>query len=123
MIYFIISVVVAIVIGGAAYLISSVFTKNQIVRQWVFVGVGVVTLISTCTRSSDTDKDCSNFGSYEQGYAAGEISKMTSTDQNCDIWAEKYNYGTGRDMLTASECFCQGFYDALYKGHNRYTKE
>lgn len=38
MIYFIISLVVALVIGGGAYLISALFTRNQVVRQWSMDG-------------------------------------------------------------------------------------
>ncbi len=60
----------------------------------------------------NTNINCStNSGAYSMGYSAGSLCKAMGDYSSCELYVQKYNYATGRNILEASECYCEGFED------------
>lgn len=57
--------------------------------------------------------DCSNKSDYHEGYASGELALTVGGKKECKDFVEDYNYRIGRDVLNATDCFCEGFKDRL----------
>lgn len=71
--------------------------------------------------SSSESIDCSSqSSSYEQGYASGETAKMLGDYSGCHSYVSDYNEGIGRNVLDASDCFCQGYEDGKSGKPKRY---
>ena len=69
----------------------------------------------------NTNIDCStNSGAYSMGYSAGSLCKAMGDYSSCEGYVQKYNYATGRNMLEASECYCEGFEDGKEGNPKKY---
>jgi hypothetical protein len=72
-------------------------------------------------KESQKTTDCSNSkGSYSSGYAAGKLCKLMGDYSSCESFVEKYNYETGRNILSANECYCEGFNDGKSGNPEKY---
>jgi len=74
-------------------------------------------LKSSKLNSSPTkaQRDCSN-STYKEGYSSGKLSRSLGGTSSCQKYVSDYNYNLGRDVLTADDCFCEGFDDG-YQGN------
>ncbi len=71
--------------------------------------------------SVSAPRDCSNAtGAYSSGYSSGKTSRMLGGSSSGKSYADKYNYDLGRDVLTADDCFCEGFDDGYYDRPEKY---
>lgn len=72
-------------------------------------------------KESQKTTDCSNSkGSYSSGYAAGKLCKLLGDYSSCESYVEKYNYETGRNILSTNECYCEGFNDGKSGNPEKY---
>ena len=56
--------------------------------------------------------DCANRnGDYKSGYSSGKLVALMGESSSCESYVAKTNTATGRDIMSASECFCSGFND------------
>lgn len=56
--------------------------------------------------------------SYSEGYASGQLLRNFGGSGSCQSYVNSYNEKLGRDVLTANDCFCQGF-DNGYLGKSK----
>jgi hypothetical protein len=77
------------------------------------------------SNSSDNNQsslDCSkNTSEYSSGYASGKLVKMMGDSETCEGFVRKTNEGTGRNMYSATDCFCEGFNDGKNGESEKYT--
>jgi hypothetical protein len=90
--------------------------------------VGVFLFFAFGSEKSNTDKvsnkttDCSNSkGAYNSGYSSGSLCRAMSDYSSCESFVQKYNYETGRDILVASDCYCEGFNDGKDGNPKKYN--
>jgi len=53
--------------------------------------------------------------SYSSGYASGQLSRNLGGSSSCESYVNSYNEQLGRNVMSAGDCFCQGFDDG-YSG-------
>lgn len=58
--------------------------------------------ITDCSKSPDD---------YHDGYSVGKLCKIMGDRSSCETFVDDYNYKTGRNILYASDCYCEGFND------------
>jgi|LauGreDrversion2_5_1035112.scaffolds.fasta_scaffold65735_1 hypothetical protein len=66
------------------------------------------------SKETETNKtiDCSaSKDAYSSGYSAGSLCKVMGDPSSCESYVNSYNYETGRNILVASDCYCEGFND------------
>ena len=77
--------------------------------------------ILSLSLSSCSSVDCSKSkDSYESGYSSGKLAKLTGGYGSCSDFVDSYNYQTGRNTLTATDCFCEGYDDGLNGNPEKY---
>jgi hypothetical protein len=131
-----------IILGAGTGLIASIFiaitTLNKadgtkLDRTFSFIALGLSAIAifvyfswgsdlnSSSDSSSSNSVDCSNStGAYEQGFASGETARMLGDYSSCSSYVEDYNYQTGRNILSASDCFCEGYNDGKNGEDSKY---
>jgi hypothetical protein len=67
--------------------------------------------ITDCSKSPDD---------YHDGYSAGKLCKIMGDRSSCETFVDDYNYKTGRDILYASDCYCEGFSDGQSGATEKY---
>lgn len=73
---------------------------------------------------SNNTVDCSNYkGQYSSGYSSGSMCSVMGDYSSCESFVEKYNYETGRDILEASDCYCEGFNDGKDGKTKKYSSD
>lgn len=131
-----------IILGAGTGLIASIFIAITILnkadgtkldRTFSFIALGLSAIAifvyfswgsdlnSSSDSSSSNSVDCSNStGAYEQGFASGKTARMLGDYSSCSSYVEDYNYQTGRNILSASDCFCEGYNDGKNGEDSKY---
>lgn len=93
-----------------------------IVGFFLFLALG--SSDSKSDEKSKTIKDCSNQKyAYSSGYSSGRLCKLMGDYSSCESFVEKYNYETGRNILSASDCYCEGFNDGKDGNPEKYNSD
>lgn len=85
-------IVVVFLVFWGAYHLSKGKSKKEIVK------------VSTCKGSKE----------YNDGLSYGETARLYGGGGTCEMLVKDYNFATGREILKATECFCEGYNDGLY---------
>jgi len=79
----------------------------------IFIGIAVL-LWFTGSAVLHSSKNCDdNQFEYQDGFAAGKLTKIMGGFGSCKDYVKSYNYETGRNTLHATDCYCEGFKDGL----------
>lgn len=71
--------------------------------------------------NSCSPPNCANNKSeYQEGYAAGKLTKTMGGAGSCSEYVNSYNEQTGRNTMHATDCFCNGFEDGLNGNNAKY---
>lgn len=82
--------------------------------------------------SSTTDNDLINSNSidcsskvslYNNGYAAGQLTMTLGGTTDCSSFIEETNFSMGQNVYQTSECFCEGFNNAIKGINSKYKTE
>lgn len=95
--------------------------STLIVGAFLFLAFGSDESDSTSTSTSSKEVDCSNSkDSYNSGYSMGSLCRTMGDYSSCESFVNSYNYETGRNILVASDCYCEGFDDGADGNENKY---
>lgn len=93
------------------------FGSTLIVGAFLFLAFGSDE--SKTDQKSNNTVDCSSDkGAYTSGYSSG-----SAFGGDCESFVQKYNYETGRNILVASECYCEGFKDGNDGKSEKYSSD
>lgn len=100
-------------------------TKLDRIFSFIALGLSAIAIfvyfMGFSDSSSNTPLDCSNSkGAYENGFASGKTARMLGNYSSCSSYVEDYNYQTGRNILSASDCFCEGYNDGKNGEESKY---
>jgi hypothetical protein len=107
-------------------------TSQQIIGGFVAIVFGFIIWVyitiqndkkeeAASSAARNISNDCSNAkGSYASGYASGKTSGLMGGTSSCQTYVNDYNYNTGRDILNADDCFCEGFKDGYNDKPEKY---
>lgn len=74
-------------------------------------------------KSSNNQKtECMN-DSYSSGYDAGKLTLIMQSTGTCEDFVNGYNQKTGRNILKADKCYCEGFYDGVAGVNKKYSSK
>lgn len=77
-------------------------------------GLIYIVSLSFFLLASCSSPNCENNKSeYQEGYAAGKLTKTMGGAGSCRDYVNSYNEQTGRNTMHATDCFCDGFEDGL----------
>ena len=97
---------------------SKIVATGLIIALFIFIAYGS----EDSKNSQKASIDCSHNSSYGEGYSSGSLVKMVGGPSTCESYVEKYNYETGRNILSASDCFCEGFQDGINGDPKKYSE-
>lgn len=93
-----------------------------VVSAFLFLGFGSDK--SKNNEENDKNVDCSNKEyAYSSGYASGSLCRTMGDYSSCESFVRQYNYNIGRDVLAASECYCEGFNDGKEGRPQKYNAD
>jgi hypothetical protein len=97
-----------------------IFGSTLIVGIFLFLAFGSDD--SKSNQEITSSVDCSgNKDAYAYGYKIGTMCKTMGDHSSCEGYVQKYNYSTGRDILVANDCFCDGFNDGKEGNPKKYS--
>jgi len=74
-------------------------------------------------RNNNNEKnECLN-DSYASGYEAGKLTLIMQSTGTCEDYVNSYNYNTGRNVLKADKCYCEGFNDGSIGSEKKYSSK
>lgn len=80
---------------------------KQILNSMVLIAS--LLIIASCSSTN-----CENSKSeYQNGYASGKTVKLMGGSGSCSSYVNSFNDQTGRNTMSATDCFCEGYNDGL----------
>lgn len=102
--------------------IFKLINSTLIVVLFLFLAFG-----SDESKNENDQKETSNCENskdeYASGYSSGILCKAMGDYSSCESFVRNCNYETGRDILTASDCYCEGFDDGKDGNPKKYNTE
>jgi TonB family protein len=102
--------------------IIKLINSTLIVMLFLFLAFG-----SDESKTKNDQKETSNCENskdeYASGYSSGILCKAMGDYSSCESFVRNYNYETGRDILTASDCYCEGFDDGKDGNPKKYNSD
>lgn len=96
--------------------------KMTKIPKYILIGVvaiGLIWIIGRSTFSSSSNCENNQY-EYQEGYAAGKLTRTMGGSGSCSEYVNSYNYQTGRNTMHATDCFCDGFEDGLNGRSSKY---
>lgn len=72
--------------------------------------------------SNNQKSECLN-DSYSSGYDAGKLTLIMQSTGTCEDFVNGYNQKTGRNILKADKCYCEGFNDGAVGVEKKYSNK
>ena len=135
------------VVGGSSFLCGLIFAITVLNKidatklDRIFASIGLILSVisviifinwkplesskssNSKSESGQISLDCSNSTSeYSSGYSSGKLVKMMGDSETCEGFVRKTNEGTGRDVYSATDCFCEGFNDGKNGESEKYIE-
>jgi protein TonB len=102
--------------------IIKLINSTLIVVLFLFLAFG-----SDESKTKNDQKETSNCENskdeYTSGYSSGILCKAMGDYSSCESFVRNCNYETGRDILTASDCYCEGFDDGKVGNPKKYNSD
>ncbi len=92
------------------------------VSSTLVIGLFLFFAFGSGESKEEAKTDCSlQNDAYSNGYSSGKMCRQLNDYSSCESFIEQYNNGVGRNVLVASECYCEGFNDGKNDKPKKYN--